>query len=121
MSTNALGSLVAMALLTSPWTVPKASTAAATIRLGAVRIPQIGDQLLDTPRCLEFGRGRCEHVVLDVHHQHGCTAFEQRGGDALAHALSGAGDDRGLAAHRIRVCVSHFAGPILSCTPRCIS
>ena len=32
MSTNAFGSLVAMALLTNPCTAPKASTAAATIR-----------------------------------------------------------------------------------------
>src|ERR1700753_3381937 len=91
MSTNALGSLVAIALLTSPCTVPKASTAAATIRLA----------LLGSRRSA-----------------HRCTTFEQCGDDALAHALRGAGDDRDVPAHRVGVSVGHLAGPICSATPR---
>ena len=89
--------------------------------LGAVRVPQIGDQLLGTTRCLEFGGRRAQLVVEDVDQQHRRAAFEQCGGDALAYALGGTGDDRDVAAHRVGVGVGHFAGPSCSGTPRCIS
>src|SRR5947209_16098484 len=98
MSTNALGSLVAMALLTRPCTVPKASIAAATVRRALAGFPQVGDQLFGVAHLVELRGRRVQALVLDVDQQHRRAAFQQRGGVALADALRGAGDDRDLPA-----------------------
>ena len=48
-----------------------------------------------------------EFVVWDVGQQHRGSAFEKRCGDTLSDALGGAGDDRDVAAHRVRMGVAH--------------
>ena len=100
--------------------------------LRVVRVPQVGNQLLDPTRhtelgFLEFGNCRAQFFIQDVHQEHRRSAFEQCGGNALADALGGTRDDGNVAAHRGGVGVprvrrsSHLTGPISSRTPRCIS
>ncbi len=95
--------------------------------LRVVRVPQIGDQHLNPAGSAELGGCRVQDVGLDVDQEHRRTAFEQSGGDALAYALRGTGDDGDMTAHRVGVGIaggehfSHLTGPICSRTPRCIS